>query len=90
VRQGFVYRRVPRIGLKSIANNAEIDTIWERHQLLLELSAREAVEIAWRGGVGQVHEGMYQAALAAPLASPRLGHPRLPQPPRTTIYRPAS
>ena len=36
VRQGFVYERVPHITLKSIANNAEIDVIWERHQHLLE------------------------------------------------------
>lgn len=31
IRQGFVYERVPHITLKSIANNAEIDVIWERH-----------------------------------------------------------
>jgi adenine-specific DNA-methyltransferase len=36
VRQGFVYKRVPHITLKSIANNAEIDTIWEQWQPLLE------------------------------------------------------
>lgn len=30
IRQGFVYERVPHITLKSIANNAEIDAIWER------------------------------------------------------------
>ena len=32
VRHGFVYERVPHITLKSIANNAEIDVIWERFQ----------------------------------------------------------
>jgi len=32
VRQGFVYERVPHIMLKSIANNAEIDVIWEEYQ----------------------------------------------------------
>lgn len=32
IRQGFVYKRVPHITLKSIANNAEIDTIWEAFQ----------------------------------------------------------
>ena len=32
VRQGFVYERVPHITLKSIANNAEIDVIWEKHE----------------------------------------------------------
>ena len=36
VRQGFVYERVPHITLKSIANNAEIDVIWERWQETLE------------------------------------------------------
>ena len=36
VRQGFVYERVPHITLKSIANNAEIDTIWARWQETLE------------------------------------------------------
>ena len=36
VRQGFVYERVPHITLKSIANNAEIDTIWETWQETLE------------------------------------------------------
>jgi adenine-specific DNA-methyltransferase len=30
VRHGFVYERVPHVTLKSIANNAEIDTIWGR------------------------------------------------------------
>ena len=32
IRHGFVYRRVPHITLKAIANNTEIDTIWERRQ----------------------------------------------------------
>jgi adenine-specific DNA-methyltransferase len=36
IRQGFVYERVPHITLKSIANNAEIDVIWERWQESLE------------------------------------------------------
>ena len=36
VRQGFVYERVPHVTLKSIANNAEIDVIWERWQETLE------------------------------------------------------
>src|SRR4030095_12493949 len=29
IRHGFVYERVPHITLKSIANNAEIDVIWD-------------------------------------------------------------
>jgi adenine-specific DNA-methyltransferase len=36
VRQGFIYERVPHITLKSIANNAEIDVIWEKWQAELE------------------------------------------------------
>lgn len=36
LRHGFVYKRVPHITLKSIANNAEIDTIWEKTQPAIE------------------------------------------------------
>jgi len=36
IRQGFVYERVPHITLKSIANNVEIDVIWDKWQSELE------------------------------------------------------
>ena len=36
VRQGFVYERVPHITLRDIANNMEIDVIWEDSQQELE------------------------------------------------------
>jgi adenine-specific DNA-methyltransferase len=36
IRQGFVYDRVPHITLKLIANNTEIDVIWEKYQAALE------------------------------------------------------
>ena len=36
IRQGFVYERVPHITLKSIANNTEIDVIYDHYQALLE------------------------------------------------------
>ena len=36
IRQGFVYERVPHIQLRDIANNAEIDVIWEQLQTTLE------------------------------------------------------
>ena len=36
IRQGFVYERVPHVTLKSIANNAEIDVIWDTWQKKLE------------------------------------------------------
>jgi adenine-specific DNA-methyltransferase len=36
IRHGFVYERVPHIMLKHIANNAEIDVIWEQFQAVME------------------------------------------------------
>jgi adenine-specific DNA-methyltransferase len=36
IRQGFVYERVPHVTLKSIANNTEIDVIWEKFSQSLE------------------------------------------------------
>ena len=50
VRHGFVYERVPHITLKSIANNAGIDVIWEKHQQTLEPLRRklnEAMNTSW-------------------------------------------
>lgn len=41
IRQGFVYDRAPHITLKSIANNAEIDVIWEEFQAKLEPIRRD-------------------------------------------------
>ncbi|MBD3893396.1 site-specific DNA-methyltransferase [Hydrogenophaga sp.] len=49
IRQGFVYERVPHITLKSIANNAEIDVIWDAHQLVLE-PLREQLNAALKKG----------------------------------------
>jgi len=59
LRQGFVYERVPHITLKSIANNAEIDVIWEKWQLKLEplrgrLNDLLADSLARRASVGDV------------------------------------
>jgi adenine-specific DNA-methyltransferase len=36
LRQGFVYERAPHVMLNIIANNAEIDVIWDRYQTNLE------------------------------------------------------
>ena len=50
IRQGFVYECVPHITLKSIANNAEIDVIWEKFQERLEPLREElnqALGTAW-------------------------------------------
>ncbi|MCW7543878.1 site-specific DNA-methyltransferase [Aurantimonas litoralis] len=48
IRQGFVYERVPHITLKSIANNTEIDVIWDRMQPAVE-DARAALNAALKG-----------------------------------------
>jgi adenine-specific DNA-methyltransferase len=51
IRQGFVYERVPHITLKSIANNTEIDTIWEKWQSTLEPLREQlntALDKAWQ------------------------------------------
>jgi len=51
IRHGFVYERVPHIMLESIANNAEIDVVWEKWQTKLEPlreSLNAAVKKAWR------------------------------------------
>jgi len=45
IRHGFVYERVPHVTLKSIANNAEIDVIWDKWQAKLE-PLREALNAA--------------------------------------------
>jgi len=51
IRHGFVYERVPHITLKSIANNAEIDVIWDQWQAKLEPlreSLNAALKNAWQ------------------------------------------
>ncbi len=80
VRQGFVYERVPHITLKQIANNAEIDVIWEQHQETLEplrekLNARLGTEWAewevprhpedsWDPEAHKVHAKWWKARIA--------------------------
>ncbi|KPF78369.1 site-specific DNA-methyltransferase [Novosphingobium sp. AAP93] len=80
VRQGFVYERVPHIGLKSIANNAEIDVIWDHWQAKLEPLRKELNEITgktwqeweiprepqagWSSNVTGVHKAWWDARIA--------------------------
>ena len=80
VRQGFVYERVPHITLKSIANNAEIDVVWEHWQETLEplrawLNAAlsetwEEWEIpreadeGWPAGAAAAHADWWEARIA--------------------------
>src|ERR1700675_5024710 len=52
IRHGFVYERVPHITLKSIANNAEIDVIWDQWQAKLEPLCEKlnaALRKTWQG-----------------------------------------
>jgi len=51
IRHGFVYDRVAHITLKSIANNAEIDVIWEQWQQKLEPlrdSLNQTIKQSWQ------------------------------------------
>jgi adenine-specific DNA-methyltransferase len=80
VRHGFVYERVPHITLKSIANNAEIDVIWEKWQATLEpLRAQlnnalktkweeweipREAEQAWPAAAKVLHADWWQARIA--------------------------
>jgi adenine-specific DNA-methyltransferase len=80
LRQGFVYERVPHITLKSIANNAEIDVIWDKWQVKLE-PLREKLntvlkkawadweiprdaDAKWSDAVKQLHADWWQARVA--------------------------
>ena len=66
IRQGFVCERVPHVTLKSIANNAEIDIIWEKHQQELEPLRRklnEATGSNWEEwGIPRHAETLWSAA----------------------------
>ena len=80
IAHGFVYERVPHITLKSIANNAEIDVIWDKYQALLE-PLREALNKAvgkqwqeweipreadakWPDAAKQAHKDWWQQRIA--------------------------
>jgi adenine-specific DNA-methyltransferase len=80
IRHGFVYERVPHITLKSIANNAEIDVIWDKWQQVLEPlreklnSARQKAwreweiprepETGWSGAEKKLHADWWQARMS--------------------------
>ena len=64
IRHGFVYERVPHITLKSIANNAEIDVIWDKWQAKLEPLAREAERRAQEDMAGMGDSARSRARLA--------------------------
>lgn len=80
IRLGFVYERVPHITLKSIANNAEIDVIYEKWQRTLEplraaLNAQlgeqweeweipREADTAWSTKASDTHARWWQARIA--------------------------
>ncbi|WP_316174109.1 MULTISPECIES: site-specific DNA-methyltransferase [unclassified Bradyrhizobium] len=80
IRHGFVYERVPHITLKSIANNAEIDVIWEQWQVKLEALREELnaalkknwlewevprdSEESWSASVKKLHAEWWEARIA--------------------------
>ena len=80
IRQGFVYERVPHVTLKSIANNAEIDVIWEKFQETLEPLRQElnatlgtsyeeweiprAAADAWPKEVRRIHADWWEQRIA--------------------------
>jgi len=80
IRHGFVHERVPHVTLKAIANNAEIDVIWDKWQPTLE-SLREKLNAAlmkkwdewevpreaepsWPAGAKTLHAGWWEARVA--------------------------
>ncbi len=80
IRHGFVYERVPHVTLKSIANNSEIDVIWQKWQEKLEL-LRESLnkilkkswqeweiprepETQWPQAATKIHSEWWQARIA--------------------------
>ncbi len=80
IRHGFVHERVPHITLKSIANNTEIDVIWDKWQAVLE-PPREGLnaalkktwqeweiprdaEAVWPAPAQKLHADWWQARIA--------------------------
>jgi adenine-specific DNA-methyltransferase len=80
IRHGFVYERVPHITLKSIANNAEIDVIWDQWHAKLgplceslnaalkktwqEWEIPREADADWPDAVKKLHADWWQARIA--------------------------
>ena len=101
IRQGFVYERVPHIMLRDIANNAEIDVIWERMQPAVEAALGDLNEVLQAihpvrvEGLGE--ERAWQGVTTPPFASPcgRAGRRKLidfraPDEAKPSLCRPAT
>ena len=79
IRHGFVYERVPHVMLSSIANNSQIDAIWDEWQVTLEplrsklntalkMSWQEweiprEVDAKWSDAAKKVHADWWQARI---------------------------
>lgn len=70
LKAGFIYKTVPHVTLKSIANNPEIDEIWERDHPKIEaaLNALNEALVGWAKEHGDVPTKT--AGGHAPLCSP--------------------
>jgi adenine-specific DNA-methyltransferase len=80
IRQGFVYERVPHITLSSIANNTEIDVIWDTWQRTLEPLGEQLnatvkqqwqeweipreADPKWPGAAKKLHAAWWEARIA--------------------------
>ena len=80
IRHGFVYERARHVTLKSIANNAEIDVIWEDFQSRLEPLRKELnaalgqkweeweipreADEQWSGNVKGIHKAWWEQRIA--------------------------
>jgi len=80
IRQGFVYGRVPHVTLGSIANNSEIDVIWDQWQAKLEPLRQQLnaalqrswqeweipreAEAQWPDAATKLHADWWQARIA--------------------------
>lgn len=80
IRQGFVYERVPHITLKSIANNSEIDVIWEKWNLKMspmldklntslgvawkEWEVPRKADEAWESDTQRLHSDWWESRIA--------------------------
>jgi adenine-specific DNA-methyltransferase len=80
IRHGFVYERVPHVTLKSIANNSEIDVIWDKwgrtlEPLLAKLNATlkskweeweipREVDPTWKEAAQTLHAAWWEARIS--------------------------
>ena len=57
LRQGFVYERAPHIMLETIANNAEIDVIWDRFEEQLQPIRHQLTDLVSADWIRELRKG---------------------------------